>query len=240
MEAVIAEAGQRVRVIAAWPMSSQSGSKEAKCILQRFGGVIHLNRHFHVSVLEGVYLDRTDQDRKPHFGRGEPPSDADVAEFLQKSSRWLIRTLRYRRYLGAGLNAAVASGSAPLLDNEPELSHYDRRCQAGACLTWGWTHCIIAAITQEVVIRWILRHLEPGSYCITPRVGIGDWPTPDATGIKCSMHRRMWLRWRVSFTPEHTLEQTFKCVQKTQAELLQRLRVQRSIWVFRSRWVTVF
>jgi hypothetical protein len=36
--------------------------------IQRFGSALNLNLHFHVIGLEGVYLDRTDQERKPRFG----------------------------------------------------------------------------------------------------------------------------------------------------------------------------
>jgi Transposase zinc-binding domain/Putative transposase len=74
--------------------------------LQRFGGSLNLNLHFHVVFLEGVYLDRTDQGRKPRFVKGEPPSDTDIAEVLQKISRRVIRTLRWLGYLEAGIDEA--------------------------------------------------------------------------------------------------------------------------------------
>ena len=45
----------------------------------------------HVVFLEGVYLDRTEAGLKPRFIKGEPPSDADIAEVLQKISRRVIR-----------------------------------------------------------------------------------------------------------------------------------------------------
>src|SRR5262245_30488047 len=55
--------------------------------LQRFGGALQLNVHYHVIVIEGVFLDRTDQGLKPRFIKGEPPSDAEVANVVQKISR---------------------------------------------------------------------------------------------------------------------------------------------------------
>ena len=61
--------------------------------LQRFGGALQLNLHYHVIVIEGVFVDRTDQGLKPRFLKVEPPSDA-----------------------------AVATGYDPLLDNAPELA----------------------------------------------------------------------------------------------------------------------
>jgi len=75
----------------------------------------------HVVFLEGVYLDRTEAGLKPRFIKGEPPSDADIAEVLQKISRRVIRTLRQWGYLETGIDA-VATGYDPLRADEPELA----------------------------------------------------------------------------------------------------------------------
>jgi hypothetical protein len=83
--------------------------------LQRFGGALQLNLHYHVIVMEGVFLDRTDQGLKPRFLKGEPPRDADVAHVVQKISRRVIRKLRRLGYLEAGMDS-VATGRDPLLD----------------------------------------------------------------------------------------------------------------------------
>jgi hypothetical protein len=98
--------------------------------IQRFGSAINRNLHFHCVFLEGVYLDRTDQDLKPRFVQGEPPSDTDIAavcscgagDVVQKISRRVIRTLRQLGYLEAGLDAAVETGYDPLGDDAPELA----------------------------------------------------------------------------------------------------------------------
>jgi len=90
--------------------------------IQRFGSAINLNVHYHVVFLEGVYLDRTDQGRTPRFLPGEPPTDTDIADVVQKISRRVIRKLRQLGYLEAGLNAAVATGYDPLVDDAPELA----------------------------------------------------------------------------------------------------------------------
>src|SRR5262249_19571194 len=89
---------------------------------QRFGSALNLNLHFHCVFLEGVYLDRTDQGLKPRFLQGEPPSDADVADVLQKISHRVIRKLRRLGYLEASMDAAVATGYDPLRDHAPELA----------------------------------------------------------------------------------------------------------------------
>ena len=90
--------------------------------IQRFGSAINLNVHYHVVFLEGVYLDRADQDRKPRFVQGEPPSDADIAAVVQKISRRVIRTLRQLGYLEAGTEATMATRYDPLGDDAPELA----------------------------------------------------------------------------------------------------------------------
>ena len=78
--------------------------------------------HYHVIAIEGVFVDRTDQGLKPCFIKGEPPSDMDVANVVQKISRRVIRQLRRLGYLEAGMEVPVATGYDPLLDNEPELA----------------------------------------------------------------------------------------------------------------------
>jgi hypothetical protein len=90
--------------------------------LQRAGGSLNVNLHYHLIALEGVFLDRIDQGLTPRFLTGEPPSDADVAEVIRKISQRVIRTLRRLGYLEAGIEVSVATGYDPLLDNEPELA----------------------------------------------------------------------------------------------------------------------
>jgi hypothetical protein len=54
--------------------------------------------------------------------QGEPPSDTDIAAVVQKISRRIIRKLRHLGYLEAGIDAAVATGYDPLVDDAPELA----------------------------------------------------------------------------------------------------------------------
>src|SRR5215510_3151601 len=73
----------------------QSGSVT---FIQRFGSAINVNLHFHCVFLEGVYLDRADQGRKPRFVTCEAPTDTDIAAVVQQISRRVIRTLRRLGY----------------------------------------------------------------------------------------------------------------------------------------------
>jgi hypothetical protein len=90
--------------------------------IQRFGSAINVNLHFHAIFLEGVYLDRTAQGHKPRFLAGEPPTDTDIAEVVQKISHRVIRKLRSLGYLEAGGDAAVATGYNPLVEDAPALA----------------------------------------------------------------------------------------------------------------------
>ena len=90
--------------------------------LQRFGSALNLTVHSHLLCLEGVYLDRTDQGRKPRFLQGEPPTDTDIAAVVQKISHRVIRKLRQLGYLEAGGDTAVATGYDPLGADAPALA----------------------------------------------------------------------------------------------------------------------
>jgi hypothetical protein len=90
--------------------------------MQRFGSALNLNLHFHCVFLEGVYLERTDQGRKPRFVTAEPPTDADIAAVVHKISQRVIRKLRRLGYLEAGTEDVVATGHDPLRDDAPELA----------------------------------------------------------------------------------------------------------------------
>jgi hypothetical protein len=90
--------------------------------IQRFGSALNLHLHFHILFLEGVYLDRTEASLKPRFLTVEPPSDADVANVMQKISHRVIRKLRHLGYLEAGGDPVMATGYDPLGEDAPELA----------------------------------------------------------------------------------------------------------------------
>jgi len=90
--------------------------------IQRFGSALNLNVHYHLLFLEGVYLDRTDQGRKPRFVTVEPPTDADIADMIQTISHRVLRKLRQLGYLEAGLDSVVATGYDPLVEDAPALA----------------------------------------------------------------------------------------------------------------------
>lgn len=61
------------------------------------------------------------ESRTRSHARVEPPRDADMAAGVRTISRRAIRTVRHLGYLEGGIDDAVATGDAPLMDDE--LSH---------------------------------------------------------------------------------------------------------------------
>jgi hypothetical protein len=90
--------------------------------LQRFGGSLNLNLHYHVVFLEGVFVDRTAQGLKPRFLHQAPPTDAEVAAVLHTISQRVIRQLRKLGYLETGTQDVVPTGYDPASDEDPELA----------------------------------------------------------------------------------------------------------------------
>jgi Transposase zinc-binding domain/Putative transposase len=62
--------------------------------VQRFGGSLNANLHYHLVFIEGVFVDRAAQGLKPRFVQADPPTDAEVAAVLYTISRRVIRQLR--------------------------------------------------------------------------------------------------------------------------------------------------
>jgi len=67
--------------------------------IQRFGGGIQLNVHFHTLVLDGVFA--TAPDGTTRFGPAPPPTDREVARLLATIRARILRLLRRRGVLAA-------------------------------------------------------------------------------------------------------------------------------------------
>jgi hypothetical protein len=133
--------------------------------IQRFGSAINLNLHFHCVFLEGVYLDHTDQGHKPRFLTGEPPTDTDIAEVVQKISHRVLRTLRSLGYLEAGGDAGVATGYDPLVEDAPALAR-----------------TLAASVTQRIAFG---ERMGQKVRCLGAGFG-HEGETPRLTGPRCA------------------------------------------------------
>ncbi|OQY65754.1 MAG: hypothetical protein B6D46_13700 [Polyangiaceae bacterium UTPRO1] len=80
--------------------------------IQRFGGGLQTNTHFHTLVLEGVFA--TAPDGTTRFDLAPPPTDREVARLLAAVGTRILRLLRRRGVLAAD-NAADLT-TDPLAD----------------------------------------------------------------------------------------------------------------------------
>jgi len=76
----------------------------AVTLIQRFGGSLNLNVHYHMLFLEGGYF----QTRKgPKFWRSGPPSDQDIQTLAVTIAKRIIRFLKKKGYFQDDIDAAV-------------------------------------------------------------------------------------------------------------------------------------
>ncbi len=98
----------------------QFGIRNARCggvtFVQRFGGAINLNIHFHSLIFDGVYYE--DSDGRIRFRRLAAPDDSEVARVTAGIVKKVKRLLE-RRGLGPQANFEEAD---PLLRDQPLLA----------------------------------------------------------------------------------------------------------------------
>src|SRR5262249_56931141 len=172
--------------------------------LQRFGSAINLNLHCHCVFLEGVSLDRADQDLKPRFLTGEPPSDADVAAAVPHISHPVTRKLRQLGYLEAGGDAPIATAYDPLVDAQPELAR-----------------TLVASVQQRIAFGERAGHK-------VRRIGAGfgsEGEVPTLTGPHCASVQGFFLHAHTHI-PAHRRDQLEGLIQYTArgAVSLERLQ----------------
>ncbi len=84
--------------------------------IQRFGGGLQLNVHFHTLLLEGVFA--READGTTRFHPAPPPTDREVARLLAAIRTRILRLLRRRGVLaadGADLETDPLAADAPVL-----------------------------------------------------------------------------------------------------------------------------
>jgi hypothetical protein len=82
------------------PTSSTPGRAHGGAVtfVQRFGGALNLNVHFHTLALDGAYR-RSADDRALRFHPVPPPTDEDLEQILSRVVRGIARLIE-RRGLG--------------------------------------------------------------------------------------------------------------------------------------------
>jgi hypothetical protein len=104
---------QRRRAARRGLVGARTGSITA---IQRFGGSLNTNVHFHAFIFDGVYT-RASPTARPVFRRLPPPTDADIATLLARVER-RVRRLLVRR----GRWPDDEAGSDPFAAQEPRFA----------------------------------------------------------------------------------------------------------------------
>jgi hypothetical protein len=94
----------------------RDGQSGTLTVIQRFGGALNLNIHFHTLVLDGVFT--TSGPEGVRFYPAPPPTDAEVARLLTTIRARILRRLR-RQGLGPD---AEGSRPDPVVEESPVLA----------------------------------------------------------------------------------------------------------------------
>ena len=106
------------RVIAGW-LADEAGidRASAQCgavtLIQRFGGALNVNIHFHMLWLDGVYEENVKHaQRKPRLHRARAPTSAQLTELAGKIANRVCRHLARKGWLEGEGESAFLSDSA--------------------------------------------------------------------------------------------------------------------------------
>jgi hypothetical protein len=98
--------------------SSRTASAGAVTLIQRFGGALNLNLHFHMPLLDGVYVEHP--DGAVRFRWVPAPTSAELTALVQRIAQRVGRFLQRRGLLEQDAeNAYLAGGEA---DEDPMVS----------------------------------------------------------------------------------------------------------------------
>ncbi len=95
----------------------RDGRSGCVTVIQRFGGGLNLNVHFHTLVFDGVFTER--EDGALHFRPLPPPTDEDVGAVL---AAIYVRVCRLLRRRGFDATAADLSRPDPVAEASPSLA----------------------------------------------------------------------------------------------------------------------
>lgn len=91
----------------------------AVTLIQRFGGSLNLNLHFHMLFLEGGYYETESQG--PKYWWVDPPTDAEVGELVKLIAFRVIRYLKKQGYFQDDVDAGVPEQDSQQEELLPDL-----------------------------------------------------------------------------------------------------------------------
>ena len=83
----------------------EAGESGTVTVVQRFGGSVNLNIHFHILAVEGVYRE-SKSENDPTFFELPPPTNAEVEKVLSQIQSRVVRNLKRRGLLEPDENIA--------------------------------------------------------------------------------------------------------------------------------------
>jgi hypothetical protein len=127
-----------------------NGRNGSVTVIQRFGGALNLNIHFHTLMLDGVFMVAADGGAV-QFHVLSPPSDEEVARLLVTIRARILRLLT-RRGLGPD---ADASPSDPLAEDSPVLAGLSRASVQGRIALGPRAGARVIALGRDPDARWV-------------------------------------------------------------------------------------
>jgi len=137
----------------------RDGRSGAVTVIQRFGGGLQLNVHFHSLFLDGVFTETPDDTLE--FHPAEPPSDEDVARLLAVIRRRVLRLLVRR-----GLAALDWADVDPLAEESAALAGISSAAVQGRVALGPRAGARVIQIGREPDAPWVISrgpcqaHLE--------------------------------------------------------------------------------
>ena len=101
------------------PTTAKTG---AVTLIQRFGGALNLNIHFHMLFLDGVYIDSAGGSRM-RFRRGKAPTSDELTQLTHTIARRIARYLERQGLLERDVEGAWLTSSAGGEEDEAAIHH---------------------------------------------------------------------------------------------------------------------
>ena len=94
----------------------------AVTLIQRFGGSLNLNVHYHMLFLEGGYYETTSElDQGPKYGWVDPPTDDEIKDMVAVLAYRVIRFLKKQGYFQDDIDSSVPDEDQTREELLPEL-----------------------------------------------------------------------------------------------------------------------
>ncbi len=124
------------------------GRGGAVTVIQRFGGGLQLNVHFHSLFLDGVFAEGADGTLE--FHAADPPSEEDVARLLATIRRRVLRLLARR-----GLAVDEAPDLDPLAEESPALAGITSASVRGRVALGPRAGARVIQVGREPDVPWV-------------------------------------------------------------------------------------